>query len=122
MGGLFVHRDALRSVVDDDGEVFIFKVLIEEVAELGLGTDQMDPHGKSATGEDGSLDLRLGSLVGTNCVKRDVGEHWVGFYFASFTSSTARPLYAPHLAQAWWGSFFSWQLGHSESPVAVRKS
>ena len=44
------------------------------------------------------------------------------YYFASFTSSTARPLYAPHLGQARWGSFFSWQLGHSESPDAVRKS
>src|ERR1039458_8981132 len=41
---------------------------------------------------------------------------------ASLTSRTARPLYSPHLAQARWGSFFSWQLGHSETPVAVKKS
>src|SRR5208337_4532498 len=47
---------------------------------------------------------------------------WIESYLASFTSSTARPLYAPHLGQARWGSFFSWQLGHSERPTAVRKS
>jgi hypothetical protein len=37
-------------------------------------------------------------------------------------SRTARPLYSPHLGQARWGNFFSWQFGHSERPVAVRKS
>jgi hypothetical protein len=100
MSSLFVHRDTLRSVVDNDGQVFIFKILIEKVAKLRLRTDQMDPHRKSATSEDGSLNLRLGSLIGTNGVKRDVGEHWVGDYFASFISRTERPLYAPHLAQA----------------------
>jgi hypothetical protein len=44
------------------------------------------------------------------------------YFAASLVSSTARPLYSPHLAQARWGSFFSWQFGHSETPVAVRKS
>jgi hypothetical protein len=43
-------------------------------------------------------------------------------YFSSFTSITARPLYDPHLGQARCGSFFSWQLGHSETPEAVKKS
>src|ERR1700749_2737608 len=44
------------------------------------------------------------------------------YFAASLVSSTARPLYSPHLAQARWGSFFSWQFGHSERPVEVRKS
>ena len=44
------------------------------------------------------------------------------YFAASFVSSTARPLYSPHLAQARWGSFFSWQFGHSETPVEVKKS
>jgi hypothetical protein len=64
-------------VVDDDGQVFVFvfEMLIEQVAELRLGPDQMDSHGESAAGKDGSPDLRLGSLIGTNGVKRDVGKH-----------------------------------------------
>src|SRR5512140_420496 len=44
------------------------------------------------------------------------------YFAASFVSSTARPLYSPHFGQARWGSFFSWQFGHSETPVWVRKS
>jgi len=44
------------------------------------------------------------------------------YFAASLVSSTARPLYSPHLGQARWGSFFSWQFGHSETPVWVRKS
>ena len=39
------------------------------------------------------------------------------YFAASLVSSTARPLYSPHLGQARWGSFFSWQFGHSETPV-----
>jgi len=34
--------------------------------------------------------FRLGSLIGTNCVERDVGKHWIGSYWL-LTSSTARP-------------------------------
>jgi hypothetical protein len=77
VGSFFVHGDALRGVVDDDGEVFVFEMLVEQVTELGLRPDEMDPHGKSAAGKDGSPDLRLGSLVSTNGVKRDIGEHGV---------------------------------------------
>ena len=44
------------------------------------------------------------------------------YFAASLVSSTVRPLYSPHLGQARWGSFFSWQFGHSDSPLAVRKS
>ena len=36
----------------------------------------MDTDGESASGKDGPPDLRFGSLIGTNCVERDVGEHW----------------------------------------------
>jgi hypothetical protein len=122
VGGLLVHADALGGVVDDDGQVLVFEVLVEQVAQLRLGPDEMHAHGQRAAGEDGSANLRLGSLIGTNGVERDVGKHRNWSYLASFTSSTARPLYAPHLGQARWGSFFSWQLGHSERPTAVRKS
>jgi len=45
-----------------------------------------------------------------------------GYFADSFVSTTARPLYSPHFGQARWGSFFSWQFGHSERPDAVRKS
>src|SRR5438270_4769950 len=34
----------------------------------------------------------------------------------------SRPLYVPHFLQARWGSLRSWQFGHSERPVGVRKS
>ena len=63
--------------MNDDGQVFIFKMLIEQVAKFRLGPNQMDPHGKSAASEDSPPDLGLRSLVGTNGVKRNVGEHWV---------------------------------------------
>ena len=42
--------------------------------------------------------------------------------FGFLTPEPRGPCTAPHLGQARWGSFFSWQLGHSETPVAVRKS
>src|SRR5580698_2129424 len=57
-----------------------------------------------------------------HCISRHFLMGMPVYFAASLVSSTARPLYAPHLAQARWGSFFSWQFGHSESPVAVRKS
>src|SRR5580698_10942958 len=57
-----------------------------------------------------------------HCISRHFLMGMPVYFAASLVSSTARPLYAPHLAQARWGSFFSWQFGHSEVPVAVRKS
>lgn len=57
-----------------------------------------------------------------HCIFRLVPARTPVYLATSFVSSTARPLYSPHLAQARWGSFFSWQFGHSETPVAVRKS
>ena len=62
-------------MVDDDGQVFVFKMLVEQVAQLRLRPNQVDPHGQSAAGEDGPANLRLGSFVGTYGVKRDVDEH-----------------------------------------------
>ena len=50
----FVHPDALRGVVDDDGQVFVFKKLVEQVAQLRLGPDEMHAHGQRAAGEDSS--------------------------------------------------------------------
>ncbi len=41
----------------------------------GSGPIRWTRTGSVAAGEDGSANLRLGSLVGTNGVKRDVGEH-----------------------------------------------
>jgi len=57
-----------------------------------------------------------------HCIFRLVLVETPVYFAASLVSSTARPLYSPHLAQARWGSFFSWQFGHSDKPVAVRKS
>jgi hypothetical protein len=110
-------------MVDHNRQFFVFEMLVEQVVQLRLRPHQVHTHGQGAAGEDRSLDLRLGSLVRTHGVKRNVVEHQAGFYLtASLTSKTARPLYSPHLGQARWGSFFSWQFGHSESPLAVRKS
>src|ERR1039457_6562050 len=83
----------------------------------------MDTHRQAAAGENRPPNLWLWSFVGTYGVKRYIDEHGCSVYLAaSLMSRTARPLYAPHLAQARWGSFFSWQFGHSETPTAVRKS
>jgi hypothetical protein len=110
-------------MVDHDGQVFVAQMFVKKVAKLRLRPNKMDPHRQGAAGENRPPDLRLGCFVGSYSVKSNVYEHRCSAYLAaSFTSSTARPLYAPHLAQARWGSFFSWQFGHSESPVAVRKS
>ena len=65
-------------MVDDDGQLFVFEVLVELVAQLLLGADQMHAHRQRPAGKDGATDLRLGSLIGTNRVKDDVGEHGYG--------------------------------------------
>ena len=81
--------------MDDDGQVLVFEVLVEQVAQLRLRPDQVHPDGQRAAGQDCPPDLRLGSFVGTDGVKRDVGEHAESlqiYFAASLTSSTARPL------------------------------
>jgi hypothetical protein len=44
---LLIHANAFGGMVDDDGQVFVFEVLVEQVAELGLRPDQVDAHGQS---------------------------------------------------------------------------
>ena len=54
----------------------------------------MDPYGKLTAGENGSANLRLGSLIGTNCVERDVGKHldWelLGFFYVQHGTALVR--------------------------------
>ena len=104
-------------MVDHDGQVFVFKVLVQQVAQLRLRPNQVDPHGQSTARQNRPLDLRLRSLIGTYGVERNVDQHGLPgktshkhrssalqespYLAASLVSSTARPLYVPHLAQAW---------------------
>jgi hypothetical protein len=62
-------------MVNHDGKVFVFEVFVQQVAQLSLGSNEMDPYGQSTAGEDRSPYLRLGSLVGTYGVKGYVDEH-----------------------------------------------
>jgi hypothetical protein len=62
-------------MVDDDGKIFVFKVLVQKVAQLRLRPNQMDPHWQSLASEDRSPDLRLWCFVGAYGVKRNVDEH-----------------------------------------------
>ncbi len=71
----FVHADALRGVVDDDGQVFFFEVFVEEVAELGFGPNEMHPDRERAAGKNRPPDLGFGCFVGTYCVQRNIDEH-----------------------------------------------
>ena len=91
---LLVHADAFGGMVDDDGQVFVFEVLVEQVAQLGLGPDQMHTHRQSPAREDGPANLGLGCFIGTYGVQRDVNEHGRSrvYLAASLMSRTARPL------------------------------
>ena len=60
--------------MDDDGEVFVFEVLIQEVAELRLGTDQVHTHGQVLARLNRAADLGLGSFVRAEGVQRDIDE------------------------------------------------
>ena len=73
--GLLLHADALRGMVDDDRQVFIFKVFIKQIAQFRLRPDQMNAHRKCPSCEDRSPDLGFGCFIGTYCIKRDVDEH-----------------------------------------------
>jgi hypothetical protein len=108
-------------MMDDDGQVFIFKMLIEQVAELRLGTDQMDPHWKSAASEDSPLDLRLGSLIGANGVKRDVSEHrgWNLLLFLDFEHSAA--FVCPTLGAGAMGQLLFVAVGTLREPGSGKK-
>ena len=62
-------------MVDHDGQIFVFQVFVQKVAQLRLRPNQMDPHRQSAAGENRPANLRLWSFVGTYGVKRNVDEH-----------------------------------------------
>ena len=88
--------------MDDDGQVLVFEVLIELIAQFWFGTNQMNAYRKRAAGQNSSTNLRFRCFVRTTGVKRDVDEQrrCSDYLTASLVSSTERPLYSPHLGQA----------------------
>jgi len=62
-------------MVDDDGQVFVFQVLVKHVAKLRLRPHQVDTHRETAASQNRPANLRLWSFVGPDCVKNDVDEH-----------------------------------------------
>jgi hypothetical protein len=72
---LLLHANAFRGVVDDDGQIFASQHVIEEIAQLLLRPNQVDANGQSLAGEDGPANLRLGSFIGANSIKRNIDEH-----------------------------------------------
>ena len=61
--------------MNHDGQVFVLKVLVEQVAQFRLRPHQVHTHGQIPAGQDSSPNFRLGSLVRAHGVKRDVDEH-----------------------------------------------
>ena len=49
--------------MNHDGQVFVFQMLVELVAQLRFQADQMHSHRQRAAGEDRPANLRLRSLV-----------------------------------------------------------
>jgi hypothetical protein len=62
-------------MVNDDGKVFVFEVLVEQVAQFRLRPYEVDPHRQSPAREDGPAKLGLGCFIGTYRIQRDVNEH-----------------------------------------------
>jgi hypothetical protein len=62
-------------MMDDDGQIFIFQMFVQKIAQFRLGSNQMDPHRQSSAGEDSPANLRLWSFVGTYGVERNVNKH-----------------------------------------------
>ena len=60
--------------MDDNGQVFIVQVLVEQIAQLRLGPNQVDPHREAARGKNRPANLRFRSFVGTEGVQRDVDD------------------------------------------------
>ncbi len=100
VGCLLVHPNALGGVVDDDGQVLVFEVLVEQVAEFGFRPDEMNANRQGPAGQDRPPDLGFRRFVGAYGVERDVDEHrWErchrlaqNYFAASLVSSTCRPL------------------------------
>ena len=53
----------LRGVMDDDRQVFVFEMLVQQIAELAFRPNQMHPHRKRAAGFNGAANLRFRSFV-----------------------------------------------------------
>jgi hypothetical protein len=74
-------------MVDDDRQVLVVQVLVEEIVQLRLRPNQVDPYGQSLASEDSPAKLRLGSFVGAYGVKRNIDEHGRGKLLFSFLDS-----------------------------------
>jgi hypothetical protein len=94
MHRLLVHADTFRGVDDGDGQIFVFEMLVEQIADFGLRADQVDSNGEHTARKNCPTNLRFGGLVTAECVQRYVDEHGGSSsgYRVSFTSRTARPL------------------------------
>src|SRR5208282_6846088 len=62
--------------------------------DFRFGPDQMHANRQRASGQDGSANLRLWSLVGTHCVEHDVGKHLdgelLGFFYVQHGTALVR--------------------------------
>ena len=72
MRSLLVHADTFRGMVDDDRQIFVFEILIQQVAQLRLRTDQMHAHRQSPASLNGAANLRLRSFVRAKSVQRNI--------------------------------------------------
>ena len=72
---LLLHANPFGGIVDNYRQVFIFKLLVEKVAQLRLRSNRMDTHRQSLAGKNRPPNLRLRSFVGTYGVKRNIDEH-----------------------------------------------
>jgi hypothetical protein len=83
-------------VVDDDGKVLVFEVLVEEVAELGFGSNEMDADGEGvwqariAPRISGSG--ALSEPTASSAMSMSVAIARSDYLAASLVSSTWRPL------------------------------
>jgi hypothetical protein len=60
---LLVHADAFGGMVDDDGQVFVFEVLVEQIAQFRLRPNEMHAHRQGTAGEDRPMNLGFRSFV-----------------------------------------------------------
>jgi hypothetical protein len=73
---LLLHADPFRGMVDDDGQIFVFQILVQQIAQLRLGTDQMHTHRKSPASLNRAANLRLRSFVRAKSVERDIDQRY----------------------------------------------
>jgi hypothetical protein len=84
MRRLLFHADAFRSMVNDEGQVFVSQHFIEQIAQFCLRPNQVDTNWQSLAGENRPANLRLGSFVGAYGVKRNINEHKRGKLLGCF--------------------------------------